>query len=184
VTFKNYSLLTEKKYDDDWYEWCIFVDSPAPVVNEIEFVEYRLHPTFPDPIREIRDFSHRFVLMSSGWGTFTVHARVRFKDGSITTYKHHLDLSSESWPRPKLDDELAKSLGLDAIQVYEGLIHDRYRWRKPATIVRMTGFSESRVADFLEHLASRNLVRKASWKSIDNSELWGATSIVGELPKL
>ena len=35
VKFNSYSMWIEKKDDDDWYDWCVFVDENSDVVNSI-----------------------------------------------------------------------------------------------------------------------------------------------------
>src|SRR5437899_8571127 len=82
IRFRNYSMFTEKKYDRNWYEWCVFVDSDREVVDRINAVEYKLHPTFPDPVRLITQKENRFALFSSGWGGFLIKTRVIFEDGA------------------------------------------------------------------------------------------------------
>ena len=46
IRFSSYSMKVEKKYDDDWYDWCVFVDEKEDVIDSIKYVEYTLHPTF------------------------------------------------------------------------------------------------------------------------------------------
>ena len=63
------------------------------VLAQIRCVEYTLHPTFPDRIREIceRGSSRQpFALTSRGWGTFQVQLRVFFKDGRTQSLTHDL----------------------------------------------------------------------------------------------
>jgi transcription initiation factor IIF auxiliary subunit len=55
-------------------------------------VVYILHPTFRDPVRTITDRESRFRLDTSGWGTFTIHAIAKNRDGHDTKLSHDLVL--------------------------------------------------------------------------------------------
>ena len=67
---------------DDWWEWETFIDdSGSGALNDIDHVEYILHPTFPNPIRTVKTRKGGFVLRNSGWGTFPLRAFVYTKSG-------------------------------------------------------------------------------------------------------
>ena len=51
----NLSLLIGEKQGYDWYEWCVFIDANRDLIDKIEYVEYVLHPTFPNPLRKTDD---------------------------------------------------------------------------------------------------------------------------------
>jgi transcription initiation factor IIF auxiliary subunit len=56
-------------------------------------VEYKLHPTFTNPVRIINrrgSGPHAFPLTTSGWGTFTITIRVYYKDGTHQRLTHSL----------------------------------------------------------------------------------------------
>ena len=97
VRINNYSRPTEKRGDLQYYRWMIFVDEPPERLNEIESVEYILHPTFPKPLQVRRDPQDSFALETSGWGEFNIIIRVNFKDGRKEDLKYWLDLTKE-WP--------------------------------------------------------------------------------------
>jgi len=61
------------------------------VVNEVEF---KLHESFPDPIRTIRtaDSSGAYRVGESGYAGFIVHIKVRFMNGFCIDLKHDLFL--------------------------------------------------------------------------------------------
>jgi transcription initiation factor IIF auxiliary subunit len=52
-----------------------------------------LHPTFPNPVRNVSDRASNFTLNASGWGTFEVGALVHLRDGTTTILSHELDFS-------------------------------------------------------------------------------------------
>jgi hypothetical protein len=62
-------------------------------------VTYRLHPTFPNPVREVRDAASKFKLSSAGWGEFTIFADVKLKDGSALRVERWLELVDEMGSR-------------------------------------------------------------------------------------
>ena len=55
-------------------------------------VEYRLHKTFPDPIRLVDDHKSKFALEQGGWGEFWIFITVFLKDGREVQTKHYLEL--------------------------------------------------------------------------------------------
>ena len=80
----------------DHWRWEAFLDDDGSgELNNIDFVEYVLHSTFPDPIRTIQDPVGGFVLKTEGWGTFTLKAFAQMKDGSRIPLKHNVELREE-----------------------------------------------------------------------------------------
>lgn len=180
VRFSSYSMFIDtKRQGEDRYEWCVFVDEPAALLDEIESVEYTLHPTFPNPIRLVNDRDHRFALYSSGWGSFALRIRVSFINGEHTTTSFYLELAHDGWPR-KAPGLLAAGSAME--KVYNVLADSDYRWRKLSTIIRRTGLEKANVLHALSDLESTNLARKAFFQSLSNEDLWGATSVVGVAP--
>ncbi len=82
------NLATRSESKNDYWDWTIFVKGPEDVLEKIEYVEYTLHPTFPDPVRIVNQRGHgpyAFPLTTAGWGTFTIKVKVYYRDG---TYQH------------------------------------------------------------------------------------------------
>ncbi len=78
---------------DNKWSWTVFLRGDRQRIDDIKCVEYKLHPTFPHPIRRIceKRYSNRpFGLSATGWGTFTIPIRVFMKDGTILHMKHQL----------------------------------------------------------------------------------------------
>jgi transcription initiation factor IIF auxiliary subunit len=75
------------------WEWSVWVDGPAEELDAIDHVTYILDSTFRDPVRTIEDRSTNFRLTTSGWGTFTIAAKVVQKDASEILLQHDLALS-------------------------------------------------------------------------------------------
>lgn len=65
---------------EDYWDWEMHLEGSREQLNEIAYVEYTLHETFPNPIRRKYDASDGFKLETAGWGEFTVHIRVHYKD--------------------------------------------------------------------------------------------------------
>jgi len=75
------------------WRWTAFVIGPSDQIAKIACVEYILHPTFPRPIQKIcstDDPSRPFALTATGWGTFSLRARIEFKDGRSEEISHYL----------------------------------------------------------------------------------------------
>jgi transcription initiation factor IIF auxiliary subunit len=85
----------------DWWEWSVWVDGSERELDQIEYVEYTLHSTFPKPVQKIYDRRSRFRLNASGWGVFTIYAKIVHKDGTTTLREHFLELAyPEGDPAP------------------------------------------------------------------------------------
>jgi transcription initiation factor IIF auxiliary subunit len=76
-----------------YYEWTIFLAGSDEALDQVEFVTYFLHPTFPDPVQNVFDRATRFALQASGWGTFEVGALIHLRDGTTRALTHELDFS-------------------------------------------------------------------------------------------
>ena len=77
---------------NDWWTWRVWIDGPAPDLDAVESVTYRLHPTFPDPIRIVRDRVSQFRLEGYGWGEFSIPINVALKTGETHRLRHDLVL--------------------------------------------------------------------------------------------
>lgn len=78
-----------------WWEWTIFVKGEPETVEQIKCVEYTLHETFPNPVREVCERGngeHPFPLTANGWGAFEIKVRIFLKNGRIQNLKHQLKL--------------------------------------------------------------------------------------------
>jgi len=89
------------------YEWtvCLSRDTPIPMLDAIDFVEYTLHPTFPNPVR--RGEGRYFSLSTNGWDEFNIEVKVVFKDGRESKINHHLNLDERNDTCPKVSKKRA-----------------------------------------------------------------------------
>lgn len=86
--------------DEGWWKWSVELEGEEEELDNVKFVEYTLHETFPDPIRRIHDRSTNFRLETAGWGEFTIYAKVVFKDKSHERLQHDLVLLHKDGSRP------------------------------------------------------------------------------------
>ena len=77
---------------EDWWKWAVWLEGSDDALDRVEFVEWALHPTFPNPVRRTRDRSTKFRLETGGWGVFHIVARVRLNDGTQVKLLHRLSL--------------------------------------------------------------------------------------------
>jgi transcription initiation factor IIF auxiliary subunit len=84
--------------DADWYEWRVFMAEPRERLDLVDHVEYRLHETFPDPIRLVSNRDSGFALDSSGWGEFLIVITISMKDGTEHYVQYQLDLNKPPPP--------------------------------------------------------------------------------------
>lgn len=101
ISFNNYAKKIGSReirgVNYGWYRWRIFADAPDDVLDNIEYIDYLLHPTFPLPNRRIKYRQSKFALELEGWGSFSMHITVVFKDDKVEDYDYFLDLG-KPWP--------------------------------------------------------------------------------------
>lgn len=93
-------IVQSSRYEDeDWWSWSVWLEGAPAELDEVGAVEYHLHPTFPQPIVRVADRQSSFRLDSSGWGTFTIRARLLDQEGKeVATLFHDLDLEYPGIP--------------------------------------------------------------------------------------
>ena len=95
--FDNFARHVGSRRGYDWYEWMVFMDEPADKLQQVASVEYRLHPTFANPIRHVDDREARFALKSDGWGEFRIFITIYRSDKREEQTHYELDLG-KAWP--------------------------------------------------------------------------------------
>jgi transcription initiation factor IIF auxiliary subunit len=78
---------------EEWWNWTIFIEGPEEALNQIQCVEYTLHPTFSNPVQEVCSRGigpHAFAFSARGWGTFAIQIRVFLKNGQVQRLVHNL----------------------------------------------------------------------------------------------
>jgi len=78
------------------WRWSVWVDGPAAELDQVEYVEYTLHPTFPEPVQRTEDRDKKFRLNAIGWGEFMIYVQVGRKDGQVLKLTHWLKLNAQS----------------------------------------------------------------------------------------
>ncbi len=100
IRFNNYARAAGRRGTNEYHEWRVFVDEPAEILDQIDEVEYVLHPTFPQPYQVRRNRQDKFALETAGWGEFKLLITVKFKDGRQERAKYSLSLDTEQKPWP------------------------------------------------------------------------------------
>ncbi len=78
------------------YDWTVLIQADESVLNQIDFVEYTLHPSFPNPVQIRNDRETKFALSSNGWGEFNIFVKVVFNNGRVKKIKHWLQLEENT----------------------------------------------------------------------------------------
>ena len=87
---KYFYLVHSASYNPEWsrrkgkpyYTIKVWLEADSPAfLNKVSKVVYHLHPTFPDPNREILTRTNNFELVTYAWGQFNLSADVYFEDG-------------------------------------------------------------------------------------------------------
>ena len=78
------------------WQWTIFIEARPEVLDKVSCVEYRLHPSFPDPLQQVcaQGSKEAFALNGNGWGEFNVKVRVSFTDRREEVFDYWLKLAS------------------------------------------------------------------------------------------
>jgi transcription initiation factor IIF auxiliary subunit len=77
---------------DDWWDWAVWIEGSEADLDQIEEVIYRLHSSFPKPLRTMKNRQDCFKLESAGWGTFCIPVKVVLKNGETRKLMHELEL--------------------------------------------------------------------------------------------
>lgn len=91
------TIRQSEKYEpsddgQDWWAWAVWVDGPDDVLDRVAWVQWTLHPTFPNPTQTVTDRATKFRLDTGGWGVFPIVAHVHLKDGTRFKLRHQLQL--------------------------------------------------------------------------------------------
>lgn len=95
LTMDNVSTYLSYKTDKgmDLWRWTVFIKGDEDRLEGVKCVEYTLHRTFADPVREVCSRGiggQAFPLTAIGYGTFTVNTVIIFKDGRREKRSHSL----------------------------------------------------------------------------------------------
>jgi hypothetical protein len=77
--------------NDSW-DWSVWIEAPVQLLDQIEYVEYALHNTFPEPVRRVTNRAEKFRLDSSGWGEFMIRVEMKNRNGERLRRQHWLTL--------------------------------------------------------------------------------------------
>jgi transcription initiation factor IIF auxiliary subunit len=89
-----YRIEQDQEYKgDDWWEWSLWIEGDENDLNKVDYVIYRLHPTFRPSVINIADRATKFRLSTEGWGVFRIHVKVCLKNRDEVELKHDLMLT-------------------------------------------------------------------------------------------
>jgi len=137
---------------DDRWEWTIYLKGQTASLDQIKYVVYQLHPTFPQPLVRVErlqdpkrpyDAAAPFGFTTTGWGVFDVGIKITMLDGRTRTLSHRLHFVPRPEPGCTSTFEINQESYIvvatgwfkdPGVYVYVGDILDK--WRKtPATVV-------------------------------------------------
>lgn len=114
----SFSLGKRSAPGESTHKWCVYVRSPSDhdLSYAIERVAFKIHDTFPNPLREFT--SPPYVVSESGWGEFEVGIRIYLRDKSFAPINitHRLKLYSTAptgVDKPSVVDELYDEIVLN-----------------------------------------------------------------------
>ena len=109
------------------YTWKMYLVGSDAALNRIRYVEYTLHPSFPNPIRKVTDRNSKFSLSGNGWGEFSVGVKIISNEGSVTYLNHWLRLQKTPLPKIKAIPQAASQLSTANTSHREGA--NWWKWR-------------------------------------------------------
>lgn len=77
----------------DHYHVGVWVDEPDTRLDQIDHVEYWLHPSFKNRRRVSASRANKFSITFWTWGLFAVEITVHLKDGRVEKDRFHLNYS-------------------------------------------------------------------------------------------
>lgn len=73
------------------FHLAVFLQEEAEVLDTIRMVEYKLHDSFTQPVRQNDDRESAFTESFYTWGIFMVFVTVLFNDGRMERFRFPLD---------------------------------------------------------------------------------------------
>jgi transcription initiation factor IIF auxiliary subunit len=99
MDLKDVSFKSKSEYvGQGRFNWEIHVEADDRTLDNINYIRYKLHKTFPNRIRDIYDRDSHFRLETNGWGEFIIRIIVILKDGKKLETEHYLKLDWDSVP--------------------------------------------------------------------------------------
>src|SRR5918999_902824 len=97
IIVRNSSKSYRNDMGERWFYWKIFIETEPPsLINQIQAVEYHLHPTFRLKDILITNKNTGFRLDAQGWGEFVIKMDVILIDNRSTTISHYLSLNDSA----------------------------------------------------------------------------------------
>ncbi|HEX8141180.1 MAG TPA: pYEATS domain-containing protein [Pyrinomonadaceae bacterium] len=81
------------------FEWTIFIRADERWLGQVSYVVYTLHPTFPNPVRTVRERGrgpYAFALSDYARAEFDIGILIVLKNGSSFEEQYHLNLIEKS----------------------------------------------------------------------------------------
>lgn len=115
---------------DGLWRWFVWIEGES--LDGVKEVVYTLDPSFPRPVRRIKDRSSRFKIQDVASSSFTLYARMNLADGSHVQLERHLHLDTLATPLASADqtENGMKPLILavdDDVSVLEAVVRDLRR---------------------------------------------------------
>jgi transcription initiation factor IIF auxiliary subunit len=90
---EEFTIQQWEQYEgEEWWRWAVWIEGRDEALDQVDFVEWTLHPTFPNPVRKVNDRTSKFRLDTAGWGVFQIVARVQMKNAKQIKLRHYLQL--------------------------------------------------------------------------------------------
>ena len=99
---------TSRELPNGRWQWVVFLRGSASELGSIQCVRYKLHPTLPNPVRDVCTQGSKdeaFRLEGEGFGVFEVGITVTFKDGRTRDLRRMLEFTARRGDVPEISVE-------------------------------------------------------------------------------
>ncbi len=73
----------------------VFLDGPRHELDLVDYIVYKLHPSFRNPIRTSTNRESNFEFLTWAWGEFEMEVEIVTKNGNIYTREHSFEFFNQ-----------------------------------------------------------------------------------------
>lgn len=84
------SMQEANTHNNNSREVTLTVSGSRELLDQVDYVDYYLHPTFSPNVMRSRIVQNNFLLQITCWGQFTVTARIVLKNGKYVDVEHYI----------------------------------------------------------------------------------------------
>jgi len=146
--------------DQNYWNWSIWIDASDEIINQIDMVEYILHPTFYNRVRRITTKEDKFILSSKGWGEFMIHIKIYVSNKEEPIQKkHYLNLFSDEIEMSEIKPEIKTKV--------KSKVKANVQKAKPKTVFISSAMSDYKKVEELTNELNKNKIEVKTQETIE-----------------